>query len=49
VVGGDTVQFNPETGEAPSAADGPLELDRFLPMFAAVDHYGFTRQSCIEY
>jgi sarcosine reductase len=49
VVGGDTVLFNPETGEAPSAADGPLELDRFLPMFAAVDHYGFTRQSCIEY
>ena len=49
VVGGDTLLFNPETGEEPRPAKGPLELNRSLPMFAAVDHYGFSRQSCIEY
>ena len=33
VVGGDTLLFNPETGEEPRPAKGPLELNRSLPMF----------------
>ena len=49
VVGGDVVLINPETGEPPRPAKDPIELDWYLPMYAAVDHYGFTTQSCIEY
>ncbi len=49
VVGGDVVLINPETAEPPRPAKGPIELDWYLPMYAAVDHYGLTKQSCIEY
>ena len=49
VVGGADIAINPETGQAPTPAKDAMELDWFLPMYATVDHYGFTKQSCIEY
>ena len=49
VVGGAEIAINPETGQAPTPAKDAMELDWFLPMYATVDHYGFTKQSCIEY
>jgi sarcosine reductase len=49
VVGGDMVIINPETHEAPRPAKDPIDLDWYLPMYGAVDHYGLTKQSCIAY
>ena len=49
VVGGADVAINPEAGQPPTPAKDAIELDWFLPMYATVDHHGFTAQSCVEY
>jgi sarcosine reductase len=49
VVGGNDLSLNPEAGNERIPADGEIELDWYLPVLSAVDHWGRGNQICVEY
>jgi glycine reductase len=48
-VGGDDLSVKPEAGDQRIAATGEIQLDWYLPVQSGVDHWGFGRQTCVEY
>ncbi|MFN2530910.1 MAG: glycine/sarcosine/betaine reductase component B subunit [Pyrinomonadaceae bacterium] len=49
VVGGNDLNIKPEAGDERIPAAGEIELDWYLPVLSAVDHWGFGGQTCVEY
>ncbi|HUE82493.1 MAG TPA: glycine/sarcosine/betaine reductase component B subunit [Pyrinomonadaceae bacterium] len=49
VVGGDDLSIKPESGDERVSATEELQLDWYLPVLSAVDHWGFGKQICVEY
>jgi glycine reductase complex component B subunit alpha and beta len=48
-VGGNDLSVKPEAGDKRIAATGEIQLDWYLPLQSAVDHWGFGTQTCVEY
>jgi glycine reductase len=48
-VGGDDLSVKPEAGDQRIAATGEIQLDWYLPVQSGVDHWGFGKQTCVEY
>ena len=49
VIGGADLNINPEASDERVDAAGEIKLDWYLPVVSAVDHWGFGRQTCVEY
>jgi sarcosine reductase len=49
VIGGVDLSVNPEASDERIPAAGEINLDWYLPVVSAVDHWGFGRQTCVEY
>jgi glycine reductase len=49
VVGGLDLNIKPEAGDERIPAAGEIQLDWYLPVQSAVDHWGFGKQICVEY
>jgi sarcosine reductase len=49
VVGGKDLSIDPEASDRRIPADGQIELDWRLPVASAIDHWGFSKQTCLEY
>ncbi len=49
VVGGDDLNIKPESGDERVSGKEELQLDWYLPVQSAVDHWGFGKQTCVEY
>jgi len=49
VVGGLDLNIKPEAGDERIAAGEEIRLDWYLPVLSAVDHWGFGKQTCVEY
>lgn len=49
VVGGRDLNINPEASDERLPSAGEIKLDWYLPVVSAVDHWGFGRQTCVEY
>lgn len=48
-VGGDDLNIKPEASDERVPATDELKLDWYLPILSAVDHWGFGKQTCVEY
>jgi glycine reductase len=49
VVGGQDLNLNPEAGDERIPAAGEIKLDWYLPVLSGIDHWGFGKQTCVEY
>jgi glycine reductase len=49
VVGGTDLNVSPEAGDERIPADGEIQLNWYLPILSAVNHWGYGRQTCVEY
>ncbi|HKZ79391.1 MAG TPA: glycine/sarcosine/betaine reductase component B subunit [Pyrinomonadaceae bacterium] len=49
VVGGHDLNIKPEAGDERIPAAEEIKLDWYLPVLSAVDHWGFGKQTCVEY
>jgi sarcosine reductase len=49
VIGGHDLNIKPESGDERVPAAEELTLDWYLPVLSAVDHWGFGKQTCVEY
>jgi sarcosine reductase len=49
VVGGEELNIDPEASDRRIPADGEIQLDWRLPVISAIDHWGFGKQTCLEY
>lgn len=49
VVGGHDLNVNPEAEDERIPAAGEINLNWYLHLASAVDHWGFGKQTCIEY
>jgi hypothetical protein len=43
------LNIKPEAGDERIPAAGEIQLDWYLPVQSAVDHWGFGKQICVEY
>jgi len=49
VVGGQDLNLNPEAGDERIPAAGEIKLDWYLLIASGIDHWGFGKQTCVEY
>jgi glycine reductase len=49
VVGGTDLNVSPEAGDERIPADGEIQLSWYLPILSGVNHWGYGRQTCVEY
>lgn len=49
VIGGETLNLNPEAGDERIPAAGEIALDWHLPVLSGTDNWGFGCQTCVEY
>ncbi|CAN5692096.1 glycine/sarcosine/betaine reductase component B subunit [soil metagenome] len=49
VIGGNDLNIKPESGDERILSADEMKLDWYLPVLSAVDHWGFGKQTCVEY
>ncbi|MBA2526254.1 MAG: glycine reductase [Pyrinomonadaceae bacterium] len=49
VIGGHDLNIKPESGDERIPSADEIKLDWYLPVLSAVDHWGFGKQTCVEY
>lgn len=49
VIGGHDLNLKPESGDERIPSADEMKLDWYLPVLSAVDHWGFGKQTCVEY